>query len=130
MCRPGDVIVLQGRLGSGKTAFCGGLAEGLAIDEIVTSPSFVLVRRYDSGFLPLVHVDVYRLGSLAEFDDLDLMEDADEAVVVIEWGDAVAGHLPDDRLRVVLEVDESGSRDLVFDPQGHWRSRALEGLAS
>ncbi len=129
MCRPGDVIVLEGRLGSGKTAFCAGLAEGLAIDEIVTSPSFVLVRRYDSGFLPLVHADVYRLGSLSEFDDLDILEDSEDSVVVIEWGVAVAPLLPDDRLVVALEVGDAGARDLAFEPRGSWCARTLEAVA-
>src|SRR5690606_19484421 len=64
LCRPGDVIVLEGPLGAGKTAFTAGLADGLGVEELVVSPSFVLMRRYDSGFLPLVHVDVYRIRSM------------------------------------------------------------------
>ena len=85
--RPGDVIVLVGGLGAGKTLFTGGLASGLGVEEPVVSPSFVLVRQYSSGFMALVHVDVYRLGSLNEFDDLDVFELAEEGVLVIEWGD-------------------------------------------
>jgi tRNA threonylcarbamoyladenosine biosynthesis protein TsaE len=129
LCRPGDVVILHGRLGAGKTAFAGGLAEGLAVDEQVTSPSFVLVRRYDSGFLPLIHADVYRLGSLAEFDDLDVLDEASEGVLVIEWGEAVASELPADRLTVVIEVADSEVRTITLDPMGEWESRNLIEVA-
>jgi tRNA threonylcarbamoyladenosine biosynthesis protein TsaE len=129
LCRPGDVVILHGQLGSGKTAFAGGLAEGLAIDEPVTSPSFVLMRRYESGFLPLVHADVYRLGSLAEFDDLDVLDEASEGLLVIEWGEAVASELPADRLTVVIEVGEEGERHITLDPMGEWQSRNLIEVA-
>ena len=84
LCRPGDVIVLNGRLGAGKTAFAGGLADGLGVDEQVTSPSFVLMRSYRSGFLPFFHVDAYRLGSIGEFEDLAALESAEDGVVVID----------------------------------------------
>lgn len=129
LCRPGDVVILHGRLGAGKTALAGGLAEGLAVDEQVTSPSFVLVRRYDSGFLPLIHADVYRLGSLAEFDDLDVLDEASEGVLVIEWGEAVASELPADRLTVVIEVADSEVRTITLDPMGEWESRNLIEVA-
>lgn len=129
LCRPGDVVILHGRLGSGKTAFAGGLAEGLAIDEPVTSPSFVLMRRYASGFLPLVHADVYRLGSLAEFDDLDVLDEASEGLLVIEWGEAVASELPADRLTVAIAVGDDGVRQITLDPMGEWQSRNLIEVA-
>jgi tRNA threonylcarbamoyladenosine biosynthesis protein TsaE len=74
LLNPGDVVVLKGGLGAGKTLFTGGLAAGLGVEEQVVSPSFVLVREYRSGFMPLIHVDVYRLGSINEFDDLDVFE--------------------------------------------------------
>lgn len=127
--RPGDVIVLAGGLGSGKTRFAGGLAAGLGVEERVVSPSFVLMRQYDSGFLPFVHVDVYRLGSLNEFDDLEAEERAAEGVLVIEWGEAVAGALPPDVLTVTFEVGEDGTRTLLFRPAGSWSGRDLERLA-
>lgn len=123
-CRPGDVVILAGPLGAGKTTFAGGLAEGLGVEEPVTSPSFVIMRRYDSGFLPLIHVDVYRLGSLGEFDDLDVLEEGRDGVVVVEWGDAVVAGLPEDHLRVELAVD--GDRRIVrLHPAGSWVSRRL-----
>ena len=128
MLRPGDVVVLSGGLGAGKTLFTGGLAVGLGVDEPVVSPSFVLVRRYDSGFLPVIHADVYRLGSLNEFDDLDVLEMAAEGVLVIEWGDAVEAMVPDDHLRVGFAVSDDESRTLSFVPSGTWTERDLEGL--
>ncbi len=126
LCRAGDVIVLVGRLGAGKTAFVGGLADGLGVDERVVSPSFVLMRRYDSGFVPLIHVDVYRVGSILEFEDLEVLELGRDGVVVIEWGDAVAPELPPDRLRVEIDVNRDESRTIRLIPQGRWSERPLE----
>lgn len=123
--RPGDVVVLKGGLGSGKTRFAGGLAAGLGVEEPVVSPSFVLMREYRSGFLPVIHVDVYRLGSINEFDDLDVYERASEGVLVIEWGDAVSAALPPDVLVVEFEVGEGDQRTLRFVPTGEWASRDL-----
>lgn len=124
--RPGDVVVLAGGLGAGKTLFTGGLAAGLGVDEPVVSPSFVLVRQYHSGFMPLVHVDVYRLGSLNEFDDLDVFELAEDGVLVIEWGDAIESTLPDDHLRVEFTVRDNDERTLRLVPSGNWSQRDLE----
>jgi tRNA threonylcarbamoyladenosine biosynthesis protein TsaE len=126
LCRAGDVIVLVGRLGAGKTAFVGGLADGLGVDERVVSPSFVLMRRYDSGFVPLIHVDVYRVGSMLEFEDLEVLELGRDGVVVIEWGDAVGPELPPDRLRVEIDVHEDESRTIRLIPLGRWSERPLE----
>lgn len=126
--RPGDVVVLAGGLGAGKTLFTKGLATGLGVDEPVTSPSFVLVREYRSGFIPLVHVDVYRLGSINEFDDLDVLEMSKSGVLVIEWGEAVESALPPDHLRVEFQVEADSSRTLRFAAEGTWRGRELGGL--
>lgn len=123
--RPGDVIVLAGSLGAGKTCFAGGLAAGLGVEEQVVSPSFILMREYRSGFLPFVHVDVYRLGSINEFEDLDVYERAADGVLVIEWGDAVGSALPPDVLTVQFEVSDDGARTLTFAPSGDWRQRDL-----
>jgi len=125
LCRSGDVIALAGPLGAGKTAFTGGLADGLGVEEPVTSPSFILMRRYDSGFLPLVHVDVYRLSSIGEFEDLATLEEGADGVVVIEWGNAVMGVLGDDYLVIGFEVNEDESRTLRLEAHGNWRGRPL-----
>ncbi|MFP3913373.1 MAG: tRNA (adenosine(37)-N6)-threonylcarbamoyltransferase complex ATPase subunit type 1 TsaE [Actinomycetota bacterium] len=124
--QPGDVVVLKGPLGSGKTRFVGGLAVGLGVEEQVVSPTFILMREYRSGFLPVVHVDVYRLGSMNEFDDLDVFERASDGVLVIEWGDAIASALPSDILVVEMEVADNGDRTLRFLPYGSWSGRNLD----
>lgn len=111
--RPGDVIVLSGDLGAGKTCFVQGAAWALGVTAGVTSPSFVLVREY-AGAIRIVHADVYRLNSLNELFDLgyeDLF--AADAVAFIEWGDAVDRALPPDRLEVTLRRDPNGERRMI-----------------
>ena len=127
--RPGDVVLLAGGLGSGKTLFTGGLAAGLGVEEPVVSPSFVLVRRYLTGFLPLVHVDVYRLSSINEFEDLDVFELAADGVLVIEWGDALEGAVPEDHLMVDFTVEPDATRVLRLVPSGSWVDRDLGMVA-
>lgn len=122
---PGDVVVLAGGLGTGKTVFTRGLAAGLGVEEAVTSPSFVIMREYHSGFLPVIHVDLYRLSSLHEFEDVDVFERARQGLLVIEWGEAVAASLPEDRLTIRFEVGADGARVLRFEPSGTWRDRDL-----
>lgn len=120
-----DVIILVGGLGAGKTLFAGGLATGLGIEEPVISPSYVLIRQYDSGFLPMYHVDVYRLSSLNEMDDLDVFQLAGDGVLVIEWGDAVESMLPEDLLKIEFDVHDDGSRLIRLIPHGAWVDREL-----
>jgi tRNA threonylcarbamoyladenosine biosynthesis protein TsaE len=123
MVEVGDIVLLVGELGSGKTLFVGGLAAGLGVDEVVTSPSFVLVRQYRSGFLPFTHADIYRLRTRNEFEDLDLIADSEDGVLVIEWGDAIEAVLPTDHLRVDFEICEDEARKITFIPSGHWGRR-------
>jgi tRNA threonylcarbamoyladenosine biosynthesis protein TsaE len=125
---PGDVILLAGELGAGKTAFAGGLAEGLGIEEPVTSPSFMLVRRYSGGFTPLTHADVYRVGSLNELDDLDLFEGTRDGVLIVEWGNSVVAAMPDDHLRVDIEVVGPTDRVVRLLPNGEWETRSLREI--
>ncbi len=107
LCMPGDVIVLAGDLGTGKTAFTQGLARGLGVEEPVTSPAFILVRSY-VGRLPLTHIDVYRLDHIQELVDLGIAELVDEGgVTVVEWGDVVLPALPADFLEVRLAHGET-----------------------
>jgi tRNA threonylcarbamoyladenosine biosynthesis protein TsaE len=127
--QPGDVLLLNGRLGTGKTLLTGGIAEGLGITVPVSSPSFVLARRYDDGFLPLIHADVYRLGSIAELDDLELEEAAADGVLIVEWGEAVGSALTTDRLEVYITIDGENGRTFRFEPRGSWTSRSLEAVA-
>lgn len=102
LARPGDLLLLSGDLGAGKTAFCQGFGRGLGVTDHITSPTFALVQSY-SGRLPLHHLDVYRLEQVAEALDLGLSELLDEgAVTVIEWGDAIAPVLGHEFLEVHL----------------------------
>ncbi len=102
---PGDLVLLAGELGAGKTTFTQGLGEGLGVRGSVTSPTFVISRVHPAtGTGPdLVHVDAYRLGSLEELDDLDLDTALEGAVTVVEWGTGVAERLAESRLEVVIE---------------------------
>lgn len=128
MLEAGDIVLLVGELGSGKTLFVAGLAAGLGVEEMVTSPSFVFVRQYRTGFLPLTHADIYRLRTRNEFEDLDLVAAAEDGVLVIEWGDAIEAELPGDHLRIDFEVDADEARTISFIPSGRWASRLPGGL--
>lgn len=102
--RPGDVVLLTGELGAGKTTLTQGLGEGLGVRGPVTSPTFVIAREHPSlgGGPALVHVDAYRLSGHLELDDLDLVTGLDEAVVVVEWGRGLAEELAESYLEVEL----------------------------
>ena len=144
--RAGDVVVLTGGLGAGKTTFTQGLAQGMGVRGRVTSPTFVLARVHPApdGRPALVHVDAYRLSGAAELDDLDLDADLEASVTVVEWGRGVAEVLAADRLEVDLEpvppppagvgggaadgggVDDDRAREVVLRPVGgRWRGVAL-----
>jgi len=115
----GDLLVLTGDLGAGKTCFTQGLGRGLGIEDRITSPTFTLANRYH-GRLTLHHLDVYRLESVAETMDLGLTELLEDGVTVIEWGDRIDDVLPVDHLRVTLSyppVSTAGSDD--FDGSRH-----------
>ncbi|MGK2869075.1 MAG: tRNA (adenosine(37)-N6)-threonylcarbamoyltransferase complex ATPase subunit type 1 TsaE [Mycobacterium sp.] len=109
--RAGDVVVLSGPLGAGKTMFTKGIAQALDVDGPVTSPTYVLARVHPArktGAPALVHVDIYRLldhggDLLGELDSLDLDTDLDDAVVVVEWGEGLAERLSEDHLDIQLD---------------------------
>lgn len=108
MAVAGDIIVLTGGLGAGKTTFAQGLARGLGVAEQVTSPTFILLRTYEGGRVPFVHIDAYRLERLQEAIDLGLAEVLDEGgVAAIEWGEVVVPVLPADFLEVRLDRGSS-----------------------
>jgi tRNA threonylcarbamoyladenosine biosynthesis protein TsaE len=124
--RPGDLILLSGPLGAGKTTLTRGIAEGLGVGGRVSSPTFVLARVHPAGpaGVPLVHVDAYRLGGdLSELDDLDLDTDLERSAVVVEWGEGTADRLSTDYLVVRLERREDEVREVTLEPHGSWTSR-------
>ncbi len=123
--RPGDLLILTGSLGAGKTALVQGIGAGLGVRGAVVSPTFVIARAHRGGRLPLVHVDAYRLSSLAEIDDLDLDVDVADSVTAVEWGAGLADRLADAHLRLHLDREpDSDVRDLTLYPSDEvWRTR-------
>lgn len=130
LAQPGDLLLLVGDLGAGKTTFTQGFAAALGISEPVTSPTFTLAREYH-GRLLLHHLDVFRLDQIAEVLDLGLPELLDsDGVILIEWGDAIRQALPNDYLEVALTFIEGqpsppDERIVVLTPVGpRWQARA------
>lgn len=128
--RAGDVILLSGDLGAGKTTFTQGFGRGLGISERITSPTFTLAREY-RGRLMLHHLDVYRLEQLDEVLDLGLPELLDSGgVVVVEWGDSIRPALPADFLEIrLLFVEDGSDDDRVFEFGGVGPSWSARGRA-
>jgi tRNA threonylcarbamoyladenosine biosynthesis protein TsaE len=126
--RAGDLLILTGGLGAGKTTFTQGLGAALGVRGPIASPTFIIARTHPSevGGPALVHVDAYRLTSLAELDDLDLDAALAAAVTVVEWGEHMAEVLSDDYLRVVIERERAGEFD-PEDPAGGPRKVTVEG---
>ncbi|WP_019852869.1 tRNA (adenosine(37)-N6)-threonylcarbamoyltransferase complex ATPase subunit type 1 TsaE [Actinopolyspora mortivallis] len=123
----GDLVLLDGPLGAGKTALTRGLASGMGVRGRITSPTFVLAREHHPerrGGTTLVHVDAYRLTSLAELDDLDLDTELTEAAVVVEWGGGFAERLAEDHLLVRIARRDDETREVTLCPQGRrWLDR-------
>ena len=128
--RAGDVLVLTGPLGAGKTTMTRGLGEGLGVRGPVTSPTFVLARTHPSlvGGAPLVHVDAYRLNSAVELDDLDI--DFAHSVVVVEWGAGMMDALTDSWLDVVIERPEGSQAGELGDELIEPRTVTITGHGS
>ncbi|WP_395725347.1 tRNA (adenosine(37)-N6)-threonylcarbamoyltransferase complex ATPase subunit type 1 TsaE [Nakamurella sp.] len=129
--RAGDLVILTGALGAGKTALTKGIAEGMGVTGLVASPTFVLARVHHPATpdgTTLVHVDAYRLGGAPELDDLDLDTDLTAAAVVIEWGDGIAEQLADDRLTVELTRLPDDRRTAVLTGAGAGWDRRLRDL--
>ena len=131
LLRAGDVVLLAGGLGAGKTELTKGIGAALAVDDVVVSPTFTLARRYP-GRVPLLHVDLYRLERVQELLDLGLEEEGDDAVTVIEWGDRLRGILPIDRLEIAFAFgDGEDDRTLDLDAGGPgWAARLAQLEAS
>lgn len=108
--RPGDLVVLTGPLGAGKTTLTQGIGAGLDVDGRVVSPTFVIARVHRGGRVPLVHADAYRIGSIVEIDDLDLDASLTESVTVVEWGEGLVDRLAEDRLEVHIDRGDDETR--------------------
>jgi tRNA threonylcarbamoyladenosine biosynthesis protein TsaE len=123
LLRAGDLVVLTGPLGAGKTTLVQGIGEGLGVRGPVTSPTFVIARVHPSadGGPDLVHADAYRLGSRAEVDDLDLDADLERSVTVVEWGEGLVEELADSHLEVSIEIGNGDSRAVrLVGRGGRW----------
>jgi tRNA threonylcarbamoyladenosine biosynthesis protein TsaE len=125
--RPGDLVLLSGPLGAGKTALAQGIGAGLHVRGEVTSPTFVIARVH-RGDITLVHADAYRLGDAAEIDDLDLDAAAEDAVTVVEWGEGRAEHLNEAYLQVRIERRDDDTRVVDLVPYGGDWAERLEKL--
>jgi tRNA threonylcarbamoyladenosine biosynthesis protein TsaE len=126
LLRPGEVVLLTGELGTGKTTFVRGLAAGLGITDRVRSPSFQIARTHEGGRFPLVHIDLYRLGSATEVLDLGLEElISAPAVAAIEWGEKASPIAGRDHLELEFawSPDDEDTRTIRFLPSGRWRER-------
>lgn len=131
LLRAGDLVILSGDLGAGKTTLTQGIGEGLGVRGPVTSPTFVIARVHPSlaDGPALVHVDAYRLGDTAELDDLDLDTDVDEAVTIVEWGSGLAEALAGNRLELRLTRAADDVRTLQLAPVGpRWLDADLSGV--
>jgi tRNA threonylcarbamoyladenosine biosynthesis protein TsaE len=137
LLRPGDLVLLTGPLGAGKTALVQGIGAGLAVSGDITSPTFVIARvhRPDparGGSVPLVHADAYRLGAAAdpraEIDDLDLDASAEDSVTVVEWGEGLVEQLNDEHLRVRIDRRDDDTRIVDLLPDGGDWAERLTGL--
>ncbi|OLF04947.1 tRNA (adenosine(37)-N6)-threonylcarbamoyltransferase complex ATPase subunit type 1 TsaE [Actinophytocola xinjiangensis] len=124
---PGDVVLLAGPLGAGKTVLAKGIAQGLGVLGRVSSPTFIIAREHRPApggrGIPLVHVDAYRLGGLDELDDLDLDTTLVEAAVVVEWGEGAGERLSADHLLIRLHRRDDDSRLASLEPHGTWTER-------
>lgn len=128
--RAGDLLILSGPLGAGKTTLVQGIGEGLNVRGPITSPTFVIARVHPSlaGGPGLVHADAYRLGSALELDDLDLDADTDSAVTIVEWGEGLAEGLAEDRLEISIRRDTAPEGPAGSDPTAASRRVRLTGV--
>lgn len=121
---PGDVILLQGDMGAGKSEFARGVARGLGIACAVPSPSFTILNVYDEGRIPLYHFDWYRIGDESELTDMGLDEYiGGDGACLIEWSQRAPDLLPDTLLEVEIAPQEDGARVITLTAQGDWEEK-------
>jgi tRNA threonylcarbamoyladenosine biosynthesis protein TsaE len=122
LLRPGDLVILNGPLGAGKTALTQGIGAGLGVSGSVTSPTFA-ISRVHRGPIPLVHVDAYRLRAL-ELDDLDLDASVEDSVTVVEWGHGLVERLSDSYLEILIDREPDDTRVVtLYGHGGDWQAR-------
>lgn len=127
--RTGDIVLLSGDLGAGKTCFAQGIARGLGVEQPVTSPSFVLMNEYQ-GRETMFHVDLYRMSDVDELDDLGLWDYAERGVLVVEWPERGAELLPGDGLHIAMDHGSTErARVLRVEARGDRGARLLSTLA-
>jgi tRNA threonylcarbamoyladenosine biosynthesis protein TsaE len=127
LLRPGDVLLLQGELGSGKTTLTQGIGQGLRVAEPVKSPSFVLMNEYH-GRLPVYHADLFRLTDPGEVVDLALEDVASDGVLIVEWPDRAWQEMPQERLLIVLEETSAKERALTCEARGSRYDQLVQRL--
>lgn len=124
---PNMIICLNGELGSGKTLFTKGIANGLGIEEVITSPTFTIIKEYLDGEMPLYHMDVYRLdGDTSEVGIEDYFTKG--GIVVIEWANTIKDILPEERLDIKFKISGENSRTLIITPYGEKYEELCEAV--
>ena len=128
--KAGDLILLSGDLGSGKTFFARQLGRELEIADALDSPSFVLMKEYHDGRIPVFHLDLYRFKYAEELYDLGIIDMMDTGITLIEWPERVQAILPADRLEVGFSYTGESSRRISLVPHGSRAGKLVEKLAS
>lgn len=127
LLQPGDLLALEGTLGVGKTVFAKGLAQGLGVQEQITSPTFTIIKEYE-GELPFYHMDAYRL----EHSEEDIGFDEyfyGKGICVIEWAQFIDSYLPDNYLKVTIEYVDENIRQIIFHAFGDRYQQVIKELA-
>ncbi len=124
---PGDVALLTGELGTGKTCLTQGILNGLGSDDVARSPTFVLIAEHHHGRIPLYHMDLYRIGSIEQVEEIGIDEYLEgDGLTVVEWADNVPGVFPDDSLRIHFELVSKCERRLSFTGGANGLAGAFE----
>lgn len=111
------VICLDGELGSGKTVFVKGFAASLGIEDTITSPTFNIIKEYNSGELPLYHMDAYRIDDAPDNIEIEDYFNKD-GIIIIEWAELIEDRLPEERLDIIFKIVDEDTRVMIFKPHG------------